>query len=168
MRRAILITTALVMTAGATVAEAGPRRGDGRDGYHGPRGPYVVTHRPAFRRGQVLAPAYRGPRYVIADYRRYRLRPPPVGYRYYRYGNDILLTAVATGAIASVFGGLFAAPPPPPMYGPPPPPAAYYGAPPPEPAYDPEPDYAPEPYDDEPAPMQDYGPPDYIPQQDRG
>lgn len=62
--------------------------------------------RPAYARwtrGQYLPPAYRG--YVVEDYRRYHLRPPPYGYYWTRVGDDYLLTAAATGLIFEVIGG---------------------------------------------------------------
>ncbi|MGH1560530.1 RcnB family protein [Caulobacter segnis] len=45
---------------------------------------------------------YRDHRYYVSDYRRYGLRQPPRGYRWQRVDNRFLLTAVATGLIASV------------------------------------------------------------------
>jgi Ni/Co efflux regulator RcnB len=43
----------------------------------------------AWRRGALLPPTYRS--YVIEDYTRYRLRPPPRGYDWYRVGDDFML-----------------------------------------------------------------------------
>ncbi|MBP7704293.1 MAG: RcnB family protein [Caulobacter sp.] len=56
----------------------------------------------AWRRGAYLPPAYRGRGYVVYDYGRYGLRPPPRGYYWYRDGSDYLLAAVATGLILDV------------------------------------------------------------------
>ncbi|WP_297513741.1 RcnB family protein [uncultured Caulobacter sp.] len=56
----------------------------------------------AWRRGAYLPPYYRGRDYVVYDYYRYRLRPPPRGYYWYRTGNDYVLAAVATGLIFDV------------------------------------------------------------------
>lgn len=56
--------------------------------------------------GYTLPPAYRQSRYVV-DHRRYGLRAPPPGYQYTRVDNDVVLTAIATGLIASVIVGLF-------------------------------------------------------------
>lgn len=53
-------------------------------------------------KGQRLDRAYRDNRYYVSDYRRYGLRQPPRGYRWQRVDNQFLLTAVATGLIASV------------------------------------------------------------------
>ena len=61
----------------------------------------------AWRRGETLPPAYRGRSYVVSDWKRYQLAPPPRGYQYTRVGNDVILTAVATGVIASIVTGLF-------------------------------------------------------------
>ena len=71
--------------------------------YRRPRG--YVDRQWAY--GQTLPPSYRGRAYVISDYPDYGLRQPPYGYQYTRVGNDVLLTAVATGVIAAVIVGLF-------------------------------------------------------------
>jgi len=60
-----------------------------------------------WNRGDRLPPAYRAERYRIVNYRTYHLPPPPRGYYYTRVDNDVLLTAAATGVIASVIVGLF-------------------------------------------------------------
>ena len=52
-------------------------------------------------------PAYRADRYRITNYSYYRLPPPPRGYYYTRVDNDVILTAAATGVIASVIVGMF-------------------------------------------------------------
>ena len=62
--------------------------------------PYYRPGYAAWRRGAVLPPTYRG--YVVNDYYRYHLRPPPRGYAWYRVGNDYLLTAIATGLIFEI------------------------------------------------------------------
>lgn len=56
----------------------------------------------AWRRGAYLPPYYRSRGYVVYDYHRYHLRPPPRGYYWYRDGDDFLLAAVATGLILDV------------------------------------------------------------------
>ncbi|MDB5472686.1 MAG: putative secreted protein [Caulobacter sp.] len=71
--------------------------------YHAPRG-YQQDRR--WSRGQYLPPAYRDRGYYV-DYRAYHLAPPPRGYGYYRHGDDVILTAIATGLIASVVFNLF-------------------------------------------------------------
>lgn len=59
-----------------------------------------------WRHGDKLPAAYRGKAYVV-DYRRYNLGAPPRGYQYVRVGDDVVLTAVATGLISSVILQLF-------------------------------------------------------------
>ncbi|HRD29421.1 MAG TPA: RcnB family protein [Caulobacter sp.] len=68
--------------------------------YYGRPGYYPGYN--AWRRGAYLPPSYRGRGYVVYDYGRYRLRPPPRGYYWYRDGDDFLLAAVATGLILDV------------------------------------------------------------------
>ncbi len=72
------------------------------DRYKAPRG-YSARR---WGRGERLPQAYRGRNYVV-DHRRYGLAAPPRGYEYVRVDNDVILTAVATGVIASVVAGLF-------------------------------------------------------------
>jgi Ni/Co efflux regulator RcnB len=59
-----------------------------------------------WRTGERLPVAYRATPYRI-DYRTYRLPPPPRGYYYTRVDNDVVLTAAASGLIASVIVDLF-------------------------------------------------------------
>jgi Ni/Co efflux regulator RcnB len=59
--------------------------------------PYFRPGYSSWRRGVTLPGYYRG--YVVNDYNRYRLRPPPRGYAWYRVGDDYLLAAIATGLI---------------------------------------------------------------------
>ena len=61
----------------------------------------------AWAYGQRMPANYRGSQYVVRDYNRYGLRQPPSGYQYVRSGNDVVLTAVATGLITAVIAGLF-------------------------------------------------------------
>lgn len=70
--------------------------------YHAPRG-YYARH---WRQGDRLPASYRSRVYVV-DHNRYGLRAPPRGYQYTRVDNDVVLTAVATGIIASVIVGMF-------------------------------------------------------------
>jgi Ni/Co efflux regulator RcnB len=70
--------------------------------YQPPRG-YQARR---WARGQQLPASYRGRAYDV-DYRRYNLQAPPRGYKYTRVGNDVVLTAIATGVIASVIVSLF-------------------------------------------------------------
>ncbi len=61
---------------------------------------------PQLAHGYRLPNAYRGRQYYV-DYRQYNLYAPPVGYRWVRVDNDVVLAAVATGVIASVIQGLY-------------------------------------------------------------
>ena len=70
--------------------------------YQRPSG-YTYRH---WNRGDRLPPAYRADRYRV-DYRHYGLRAPPRGYYYTRVDNDVVLTAAATGLVASVIVGMF-------------------------------------------------------------
>jgi Ni/Co efflux regulator RcnB len=94
-------------------------RYDSRRGYH-PR--YHVAkprfhagryHRPpgyrhhAWRPGARLPRGYHAPRYVVRDYRAYRLYAPPRGYHWVRVDGDVVLAAVAGGLITAVVLDLF-------------------------------------------------------------
>ncbi len=77
--------------------------------YYGPP-PQAYYGRPGFRpgyqawqRGGYLPREYRS--YVVYDYGRYRLRPPPRGYQWVRVNDDFILEALATGLIADVLLG---------------------------------------------------------------
>jgi Ni/Co efflux regulator RcnB len=61
-------------------------------GYH-----YRVWHR-----GDYLPRSYYGHSYIVYDWRPYRLYAPPYGYHWVRVGNDVLLTALATGVVLDV------------------------------------------------------------------
>jgi Ni/Co efflux regulator RcnB len=68
----------------------------GRHGYNGYRGHWRTGER---------YPYWRENRYVIYDYRAYRLPPPRAGYRYYRDDNgDIVMAAIASGVIGLIIG----------------------------------------------------------------
>jgi Ni/Co efflux regulator RcnB len=56
----------------------------------------------SWRRGAYLPGYYRDRGYVVNDYYRYHLRPPPRGYYWYHTGNDYVLAAIATGLIFDV------------------------------------------------------------------
>jgi len=62
--------------------------------------PYYRPGYSAWRRGAYLPPTYRT--YVVDDYYRYHLRPPPRGYRWYRVDNDYMLAAITTGLIYDI------------------------------------------------------------------
>ena len=70
--------------------------------YQPPRG-YQARQ---WHRGDKLPASYRGKTYVV-DYRHYGLGAPPRGYQYVRVNNDVVLTAIATGVVASVIYQLF-------------------------------------------------------------
>jgi Ni/Co efflux regulator RcnB len=71
--------------------------------YVAPRG-YAVRN---WSYGQRMPSYYRTSSYVVNDYHRYGLQRPPYGHQYVRSGNDVVLTAVATGLITAVIAGLF-------------------------------------------------------------
>lgn len=71
--------------------------------YVAPRGYQVRT----WSYGQRMPAQYRTRSYVVNDYHRYGLQAPPYGYQYVRSGNDVVLTAVATGLITAVIASLF-------------------------------------------------------------
>jgi Ni/Co efflux regulator RcnB len=80
--------------------QAAKRYAAGR--YQPPKG-YQQRH---WTRGDRLPANYRTSAYRV-DYNRYHLAPPPRGYQYTRVNNDVVLTAIATGVIASVIVNLF-------------------------------------------------------------
>lgn len=66
--------------------------------YHAPKGYY---HRVWHRGDRLPAHWYARP-YIVYDWRPYRLYAPPHGYHWVRVGNDVLLTAIATGIVLDV------------------------------------------------------------------
>lgn len=66
--------------------------------YHAPRGYYYRT----WHRGDRLPHGWYGSSYVVHDWRPYRLYSPPYGYHWVRVGNDVVLTALATGIVLDV------------------------------------------------------------------
>ncbi len=76
--------------------DAGP--GHGRPPQHygpGARGPGG----PRWAKGDRVPPEYRNRQYVIEDWRRYDLGPPPRGYQWVGIGPDFVLTAIASGIV---------------------------------------------------------------------
>ena len=71
--------------------------------YYAPRG-YQTR---SWSYGQRMPSYYRSNQYVVNDYGRYGLRQPPRGYQYVRSGNDVVMTAIATGLITAVIAGMF-------------------------------------------------------------
>lgn len=88
--------------AGYRDGRADQRRYD-RGRYIPPRG-YRVR---SWRHGDYLPRSYYERRYVVHDYRRYHLSPPPRGHHWVRVNNDVILAAVASGLVVSVVNGLF-------------------------------------------------------------
>jgi Ni/Co efflux regulator RcnB len=75
------------------------------------RGP-VYRYPPgfAYRRwlsGAILPPVFLSGTYFYDNYAALGLGPPPPGYRWVRYGPDLLLVNVATGRVADVVDGAF-------------------------------------------------------------
>ncbi len=66
--------------------------------YHRPHGYYYRT----WHRGDRLPRAWYGNSYIVYDWHPYRLYAPPYGYHWVRVGNDVLLTALATGVVLDV------------------------------------------------------------------
>lgn len=71
--------------------------------YYRPHGYRVHS----WHRGARLPAAYCAPRYVVHDYRAYDLYRPPRGHHWIRVDHDVVLAAVATGAIVHVVNNLF-------------------------------------------------------------
>lgn len=57
--------------------------------------------------GAILPPVFLSPGYFFDDYSPLGLGPPPPGYRWVRYGPDLLLVNVRSGRIADVVDGVF-------------------------------------------------------------
>lgn len=73
--------------------------------YGMPPGQAKKMHRYAV--GQHLSRSYYVNRdYYVTDYNRYNLAPPPPGYQWVRYDNDVYLTQTRTGLIAQVIADL--------------------------------------------------------------
>jgi Ni/Co efflux regulator RcnB len=66
--------------------------------YHQPRGYYYRS----WHRGDRLPSHWYSRQYVVYDWRPYRLYSPPYGYHWVRVGNDVVLTAIATGLVLDV------------------------------------------------------------------
>ena len=66
--------------------------------YHRPHGYYYKS----WHRGDRLPRHWYSSSYVIYDWHPYRLYSPPYGYHWVRVGNDVLLTAIATGVVLDV------------------------------------------------------------------
>lgn len=121
--KARLISTAMVVALAApAIAEARPHPDhharyadrDGarhdRNGHHRghPHGIPPGQAKKLWRQGQYIPRAYVTEReYYIVEPARYRLRPPPPGYRWVRVDGDVYLAQTETGLIAEVVRSLF-------------------------------------------------------------
>ncbi|MDO9610062.1 MAG: RcnB family protein [Brevundimonas sp.] len=110
MKKSLAAAMAIFMVASAGAASAQSR---GPDHHNTGRGPAAAHERAPerqdaqrWKKGQRLPASYRDNSHRV-DHSRYGLRAPPRGYAYYRSGNDIVLTAVATGLISSVLNGAY-------------------------------------------------------------
>lgn len=61
--------------------------------------------RPHWKKGYRVNASERRRFRDVNDYRRYRLAPPPRGYRWVRADNDFLLIGVTSGVISSIIVG---------------------------------------------------------------
>ena len=75
-------------------------RFDHRDVRHGMPRPRAEWHR-----GGYIPAAYRGPQYVVTDWRARHLQAPPVGYQWMQVNGDFVLGAIAGGLIAAIVAG---------------------------------------------------------------
>lgn len=119
MKRAALFAAAAAMTFCGSAASA-KSFGDGDDDrYEKHQRKYEKHQRKierryersedryhSWNRGQRLPSHYRSQGYVVNDWNRYGLQAPPSGYQYYRQGNNILLTAIASGLISAVISNV--------------------------------------------------------------
>lgn len=61
----------------------------------------------AWTTGTILPSIFLTPSYFFDDYAPLGLGPPPAGYRWVRYGPDLLMVNIYTGRIADVVDGVF-------------------------------------------------------------
>jgi Ni/Co efflux regulator RcnB len=66
--------------------------------YNRPSGYYYRD----WHRGDRLPRSWYGSSYIVYDWRPYRLYAPPYGYHWVRVGDDVILTALATGIVLDV------------------------------------------------------------------
>jgi Ni/Co efflux regulator RcnB len=109
MKRILMTTIAAAMAFGATAAPALAQNypGPGYNhppGFDHPYGPPPGYHEapPGGWNGWHRGGYYHGPRYVVHDWDRYHLRPPPRGYEWVQSGGQFVLIAVASGVIADL------------------------------------------------------------------
>ncbi|WP_458069249.1 RcnB family protein [Rhodanobacter sp. BL-MT-08] len=112
----LMLCGAMLLVSGAVFAQDyghdhdhGDQRYDHDHGHGDHRGHafYDRGHREGwYRTGGRVPEEYRRGGYVVSDWHRDHLRPPPRGYHYVRSDNgDFLLVAVTTGVIASIIAG---------------------------------------------------------------
>ncbi len=72
--------------------------------------PFVYQHGWAYRRwavGAILPPLFLAPAYYYTDWATLGLDPPQPGFQWVRYGSDLLLVNVTTGAVVDTVYGVF-------------------------------------------------------------
>jgi hypothetical protein len=72
--------------------------------------PFVYPNGWAYRRwavGAILPPLFLAPAYFYADWATLGLDPPQPGFQWVRYGPDLLLVNVTTGAVVDTVYGVF-------------------------------------------------------------
>lgn len=114
--KTLVITAALALLAAPLAAQADPPpwAGHGHGNPHGtPPGlakkPYGMPPGQAkkmWATGERLPMAYVSERYFVPDYGRYRLSPPPPGYRWVQVDGQFYLAQTRTGLIAQVISEL--------------------------------------------------------------
>lgn len=88
---------------GRPPAQHRPPQSHGRPPEHRPMPPrYGAGPDRRWYRGDRVPYQYRSHQYVVSDWRRHRLSPPPRGYHWVQYGADYMLVAIATGVIAQL------------------------------------------------------------------
>lgn len=94
----------------------GPRVGPGPTTFRGRQinrvhlAPFVYPNGWAYRRwvvGAILPPLFLAPAYYYADWATLGLDPPQPGFQWVRYGPDLLLVNVTTGAVVDTVYGVF-------------------------------------------------------------
>jgi Ni/Co efflux regulator RcnB len=100
----LMFCGALLLSSGTLLAQDYGHGDQHYDHDHGGPGFYDRGHREGwYRAGGRVPDEYRRGDYVVSDWHREHLRPPPRGYHYVRSDNgDFLLVAVTTGVIASI------------------------------------------------------------------
>lgn len=114
MRKLTAVATLLVL--GLVSGTASAQHDHGRRGYHehshhdhhgGDRRDFRSDndrhdYRRVFRRGDRLPYEYRSRQYVVEEWRRHRLSPPPRAHRWIQIGAQYVLVSMPTGIVANV------------------------------------------------------------------